>query len=223
MSTRDLLRANDARFHALAGEFSADEWSQPSLCDGWTNHDVLAHLVVGCSAGAAAVTAEMLRHGGSFDRANAALARSLAATRSPAELLDDFTRLTERPRGLGRYFPRRLLLGDHITHELDMLFALGREPAIPADGLVAVLNTQVSVPNPFVPAFRNSRGLRLSATDADWTHGVAGPTVRGRAAELVSVLGNRPAMLARLEGDGVEVLASRVSSMDLHLWEVDDD
>jgi uncharacterized protein (TIGR03083 family) len=211
VSTRDLLRANDARFHALAGAFSADEWSQPSLCDGWSNHDVLAHLVVGCSAGAAAVTAEMLRHGGSFDRANAALARSLAATRSPAELLDDFARLTERPRGLGRYFPGRLLLGDHITHELDMVFALGREPAIPADALVAVLNTQVSVPNPFVPAFRNSRGLRLSATDADWTYGVAGPTVRGRAAELVSVLGNRPAMVVRLGGDGVDVLASRVS------------
>ncbi len=35
--------------------------------------------------------------------------------------------------------------------------------------------------------------------------------------------GNRPATLPRLEGDGVEVLASRVSSMDLHLWEVDDD
>jgi hypothetical protein len=122
-----------------------------------------------------------------------------------------FARLTERPRGLGRYFPRRLLLGDHITQELDMLYALGRGSAIPADGLVAVLNTQVSVPNPFVPAFRNSRGLRLMATDADWTHGVAGPTVRGRAAELVSGLRNRPAMLVRLSGDGVEVLASRVS------------
>jgi uncharacterized protein (TIGR03083 family) len=211
VSTRDLLRVNDARFYALAGDFSADEWSQPSLCDGWTNHDVLAHLVVGCSAGAVAVTAEIARHGGSFDRANAALARSLAATRSPAELLDDFARLTVRPRGLGRYFPPPLLLGDHITHELDMVFALGREPAIPADGLVAVLNIQVRVPNPLVPAFRNSRGLRLSATDTDWTHGVAGPTVRGRAAELVSVLGNRPAMLVRLEGDGVDVLASRVS------------
>ena len=92
-----------------------------------------------------------------------------------------------------------------------MLFALGREPAIPADALVAVLNTQVSVPNPFVPAFRNSRGLRLIATDADWTHGERGPIVRGRAAELVSVLGNRPAMLTRLDGDGVDVLASRVS------------
>ena len=210
MSARDRLRVNDIRFQAMAETFSAEEWARPSLCDSWSNHDVLAHLVVGYSAAATAVVAGMRCHSWSFDRANAAMARSLAASRTPLQLLDDFDRLTQRPRGLGRYFPPQLLLGDHITHELDMLFALGREPSIPAAGLVAVLNTQVSVPNPFVPAYRNSRGLRLVATDADWTHG-QGPLVRGSAAELVSVLGNRPAMLTRLDGDGVEVLASRVS------------
>ena len=31
-----------------------------------------------------------------------------------------------------------------------------------------------------------------------------------RSADLVSVLGNRPAMLVRLGGDGVDVLASRI-------------
>jgi uncharacterized protein (TIGR03083 family) len=194
----------------MAETISSLQWAQPSLCEHWSNHDILAHLVVGYSAGAGAVAAQMLRHSGSFDRANTAMARTLAASRAPTELLDAFNRLTQRPQGLGRYFPPHLLLGDHITHELDMLFALGREPAIPAEPLVAVLNTQVSVPNPFVPAFRNSRGLRLVATDIGWTHG-QGPTARGAAAELVSVLGNRPAMLSRLDGDGVEVLASRVS------------
>jgi uncharacterized protein (TIGR03083 family) len=214
VSARDRLRANDARFRAVAAEFSVTEWSQPSLCEHWTNHDVLAHLVVGYSAGAAAVTVEMLRHRGSFDSANTAIAQALAASRPPADLLDDFDRLMQQPRGLGRYFPPRLLVGDHITHELDILFALGREPAIPAEALIAVLNTQVSVPNPFVPAFRNSRGLRLVATDIQWAHGDRGPLVRGRAAELVSVLGNRPAMLGRLEGDGVDVLGSRIAMMD---------
>jgi len=29
----------------------------------------------------------------------------------------------------------------------------------------------VTLPNPFVAAFRNSRGLQLIATDAEWTHG----------------------------------------------------
>lgn len=211
MSARELLRINDQRFGALAAGFSDDDWSRPSLCEEWTTHDVLAHLVVGYRTGALAVTAEMLRHRGSFDRANSGMARTAAATRSPAELLDEFELLMEQPRGLGRYFPRRLLLGDHVTHELDILFALGRDPSIPADALVAVLNTQVAVPNPFVPAFRNARGLRLMATDVDWTHGDRGPAVHGRAAELISVLGNRPAMLGRLEGDGVDVLASRVS------------
>jgi len=210
MSARDRLRVNDIRFQAMAETFSAEEWARPSLCDSWSNHDVLAHLVVGYSAAATAVVAGMRCHSWSFDRANAAMARSLAASRTPLQLLDDFDRLTQRPQGLGRYFPPQLLLGDHITHELDILFALGREPAIPADALVAVLNTQVHVPNPFVPAYRNSRGLQLVATDADWTHG-QGRLVRGPAAELVSVLGNREAMLGRLDGDGVDTLASRLS------------
>jgi uncharacterized protein (TIGR03083 family) len=210
VSARDRLWINDKRFRTLADGLHDSEWSQPSLCDAWTNHDVLAHLVVGYSTGLGVVVSEMLRHRGSFDRANAAMARSLAASHRPAELLDEFDRLIDRPCGLGRYFPPALLLGDHITHELDMLFALGRQPTIPADALIAVLNTQVSVPNPFVPAYRNSRGLQLVATDTDWTHG-HGPLVRGPAAELVSVLGNRPAMLTRLDGDGVDVLASRVS------------
>lgn len=211
MSVRDLLRSNDERFRALAAGLLHDEWTRPSLCDAWSNHDVLAHLVVGYGSGAGVTAGEILRHGGSFDRANAAMACSLAADRSPAELLDEFGRLVYRPRGLGRIFPPRLLLGDHITHELDILFAIDREPDIAGEAVVAVLNTQVALPNPFVPAFRNSRGLRLRATDVDWAHGDRGPLVEGSGAELVSVLGNRPRMLPALRGDGVELLASRVS------------
>ncbi|WP_234816165.1 hypothetical protein [Mycolicibacterium agri] len=75
---------------------------------------------------------------------------------------------------------------------------------------MAVLDTQVHVPNPFVPAFANSRGLRLRSTDADWRHGARGPVVEGPAADLVSVLGNRPKALPRLRGDGVAVLEARL-------------
>ena len=131
-------------------------------------------------SGAGVTAGEILRHGGSFDRANTAMACSLAADRSPAELLDEFGRLVYRPRGLGRIFPPRLLLGDHITHELDILFAIDREPDIAGEAVVAVLNTQVALPNPFVPAFRNSRGLRLRATDVDWAHGDSGAARRGK-------------------------------------------
>jgi uncharacterized protein (TIGR03083 family) len=212
MSARELLRTNDLRFLTVASTLSQAEWAAPSLCDEWTNRDVLAHLVVGYRARLGTLAAEIARRRGSFDDANTDLARNLAATRCPADLLDDFARLVDQPRGMGRYFPRSLLLGDHVTHELDIVFALDREPGIPAEVLTAVLNTQVSLPNPFVPAYRNGRGLRLTATDADWTHGDDGPRISGRAADLVSALGDRPCALARLSGDGVTVLASRVLS-----------
>ena len=211
MSARDALRRNDERFRASAQALGPDEWAQPSLCDAWTNHEVLAHLVIGYRSGAGMTMREILRHGGSFDRANTAMACALAATRSPGELLDELGELVYRPRGLGRVFPPRLLLGDHITHELDILFALDRAPQIPGEAVAAVLDTQVALPNPFVPAFANSRGLRLRATDIDWAHGGTGPLVEGRGVELVSVLGSRPRMVSALRGDGVELLASRVS------------
>ena len=212
MSARELLGSNDLRFLAFASTLSPGDWKAPSLCDAWSNHDVLAHLVVGLRTRLGVLAVEMARQRGSFDRANTELARELAATRSPGDLLDDFARLIDHPEGMGRYFPRSLLLGDHVTHELDVALALDREPAIPADVLVCVLNTQVALPNPFVPAYFNGRGVRLIATDADWTHGDDGPVVSGRAADLVSVLGDRPRALPRLSGDGVAVLSSRVLS-----------
>jgi hypothetical protein len=69
-----------------------------------------------------------------------------------------------------------------------MVLALEMQPEIPSDAVAAVLNTQVAVPNPFVPAFRNSRGLRLRATDVRWSHGELGPVADGRAAVLASRL-----------------------------------
>jgi Mycothiol maleylpyruvate isomerase N-terminal domain len=102
MSVRELLRANDQRFLAFARDLSAAEWSAPSLCEEWTNHEVLAHLVAGYGSRLGVVVAETYRRGWSFEAANAELARTLAAARGPGELLDDLACLTARPRGMGR-------------------------------------------------------------------------------------------------------------------------
>lgn len=207
---RNLLHSNDVRFVQFARGLSDADWAQPSLCTRWSNHELLAHLVFGYRASVAAVGMSMVRHGGSFDRANAALAIELARRHRPAELIDEFIELTERPQGIGRVFPRRLLLGDHVIHELDIAFALGRQPVVASDALVAVLNTQVRVPNPFVPAAARARGLKLRATDVDWAHGNNGSTVAGSAARLASVLAGRPWALDQLSGDGVDELRARL-------------
>ena len=211
MSTaRERLRDNDVRFLAVARNLSTDDWSRRSLCSEWTNHQVLAHLVIGCGATPRAVAFEMAAHRGSFDRANAAMAQRLAAQRTPAQLIDDFATLIDRPRGLGRVFPRRLLLGDHVIHELDIVLPLGVQPSIDAAAMTAVLETQVRVPNPFVPAAARARGLRLQASDLDWTHGEGPHCVSGTSAHLASVLAGRPWALAQLGGNGVAVLRDRL-------------
>ena len=211
MSARDVLRANDERFADVVAGLTPQEWAAPSLCAEWSNRDVLGHLVVGCGHPVGEFLGAMIRQR-NFDRANTATATARARGRSAESLLDDFRAVSAHPAGVGRYFPSRLLLGDHITHELDILFAVDREPDIPSPLLDAVLNTQVAFPNPFVPAYRNAQGLQLRAVDTGWRHGTTGPTVEGTAAELISVLGNRPKVLPRLRGPGADVLADRVLS-----------
>jgi uncharacterized protein (TIGR03083 family) len=208
---RNLLHDNDIRFVEFASGLSDSDWSQQSLCTAWSNHEVLAHMVLGYRASPAAVARGMARHRGSFDQANAALAVDLAQRHSPAELIEEFAALTDRPRGIGRLFPRRLLLGDHVIHELDIAFGLGDRPVIEAKALVVVLNTQVRVPNPFVPAAAWARGLNLHATDVDWAHGTGSLTVAGAAAQLASVLAGRPRALDQLSGNGVDELRARIS------------
>jgi uncharacterized protein (TIGR03083 family) len=203
------LRANDLRFLTVARSLSDQDWSHRSLCSEWTNHDVLAHLVVGCRVSPRTVALEMIKHRGSFDRSNAGLARSLATERTPAELLDDFAELIDQRHGLGRVFLPRLLLGDHVIHELDIVLPLGVQPTVDPSVLAAVLETQVRVPNPFVPAAARARGLCLRATDADWTYGDGGHCVSGDAAHLASVLAGRAWALDHLTGAGVPVLRDR--------------
>jgi uncharacterized protein (TIGR03083 family) len=205
----DLLHHNDLRFTEWACGLSAADWARPSLCTGWTNHDVLAHLVIGCGVAPSAIVVAIARQRGSFDRANVDLAHRLAARQSPTELLDEYTRLSRAPRGIGRVFPKRLLLGDHVIHELDIGFALGAPSSVGPAQLAAVLNTQVRVPNPFVPAAARARNLTLRATDLAWNQG-SGPLVEGEAAHLASVLAGRPWALRHLRGDGVDELESRL-------------
>jgi uncharacterized protein (TIGR03083 family) len=215
MSPRDLRRASDQRFLSVAASLTAAEWAAPSLCDGWTCHEVLAHLVTGCSLPLPDFGVALARHRGGFHAANTWLARELAARRPPAALLSDYAERSRNPRGLGRAFPSRLLVGDHVIHELDILLAIGRQPRIPAETLHAVLRTEVTVPNPFVPARAIAAGFRLRATDTGWTWGdrsAANLHVHGTAADLASVLAGRPRALPRLDGSGVPQLAARLTA-----------
>jgi uncharacterized protein (TIGR03083 family) len=207
-----VLYSNDERFLGVAHELTDFDWAEASLCADWTNHEVLAHLVHGRCASIAQFAGRMVAARGSFDAANASLARDLAARRSPRQLLDDLHRVGGNWCGLGRLLPAALRLGDHVVHELDIMFALERPSTVPPDVLAAVLSTEVRIPNPFVPARSRAAALTLRATDIDWSRpGRPDLVVAGAGADLASVLAGRTRALSRLSGPGVAVLAHRLS------------
>jgi uncharacterized protein (TIGR03083 family) len=205
-----MLARHDEQFVALARSLPEQDWQRPSLCAGWTNRDVLAHVVLGCEMPVSRLLSRIVGSRGSFHRANDQLSRERGRDAEPARLIEEFDVVRQRHRGAGRLMPARFMLGDHVVHLLDIALPLGLQTAIPAGTARAVLATEANVPNPVVPSQWRARGLSLRATDIDWARPAKGPQVSGQAAHLISVLAGRPHALASLDGDGVSILRSRV-------------
>ena len=60
-----------------------------------------------------------------------------------------------------------------------------------------------------VAAKKTIAGLRLRATDADWSHG-SGPEVAGPMVALLMAMATRP-LMDSLSGDGVDILRGRLT------------
>ncbi|MDL5159555.1 maleylpyruvate isomerase family mycothiol-dependent enzyme [Actinomycetospora termitidis] len=180
------------------------EWSEPTLCEGWTVRDVVAHVLSYEERGPANVVRTFARGRGSFDRAND-VAMADYAHHGPDELLALLDR-SRRPRGLTTMFGGRIALTDGTIHHQDIRRSLGRPRTIPAERLTAVLDFARSA-----PPLRSSariRGLRLRATDLDWSTG-EGDEVSGPAEALLMAIAGRAAALDELTGPGLATLAAR--------------
>ncbi len=78
---------------------------------------------------------------------------------------------------------------------------------MPAETLVAVADNYVRT-NLLLGAKRRIAGLRLRATDVDWTHG-DGPEVSGPLTSMILAMSGRTPALADLGGEGLQVLTGR--------------
>jgi uncharacterized protein (TIGR03083 family) len=208
---RDLIGVQDENFLVFAATLTEQDWNEPSLCRGWTNKDVLAHLVLGLLLPVRRLAVAMGRHRWSFDATNDLLSREHAARHTGSELIDAFDRARAHRRGIGRLLPTPLMLGDHAVHHLDIALALGRSDVLPPDIANAVLSVETRIPNPFIPAAARARGLTLRTTDTAWSR-AGDPTldVTGPADSLVSVLAGRPDALPELTGNGIATLQGRL-------------
>lgn len=110
----------------------------------------------------------------------------------------------------GRYQRRyaKAHLGDVVMHQRDIRRPLGRPREIPVERLTFVADHLKKRGFP-LPAKQRIKGVRLEATDADWSHG-DGPVARGPLEAFVMTIGGRAVALNELEGNGVEILRARL-------------
>jgi uncharacterized protein (TIGR03083 family) len=182
------------------------QWERPSLCDGWSVHDVVAHLVDTARTTRRSFVVDMIRMRFDFDRQNAlGLVRGRGAT--PRQTLDglrEVASLTSTPPA-----PIVTRLVEEVLHGEDIRRPLGLTRSYPQDAVVSCLRYLARTAATFGGARERIAGVRLTATDADLSIG-DGPDVRGTALALLLAASGRRVALDELDGPAVATLTARV-------------
>ncbi|ATA27264.1 hypothetical protein MLM_0173 [Mycobacterium lepraemurium] len=195
-----IARAERADLAELLATLGPRDWESPSR---WSVKDVVAHVISYEELGAFGLLKRFAK--GWVVRTNQVGVDEFTDL-TPQQLLE-FLREHLEPRGLTAGFDGMIALVDGMIHHQDIRRALGRPRVVPPDRLQRVLSL---VPgNPRLGAGRRIWGLRLRATDIDWTHG-DGPQVSGPGEALLMAMSGHPAALADLDEPGCATLATRL-------------
>lgn len=199
----DLAQAERTDLADFLEGLADEQWDAPSLCTGWRVRDVVAHLVSYDDLGALGLLRRFAK--GRVVRANQVGVDAMADA-TAAELLANL-RAHARPSGLAAGLGGKIGLADGMIHHQDIRRPLGMERQIPEERLLRVL--AMTPGNPRLAPWRWIRGLRLVATDLDWSHG-KGPEVSGAGEALLMVMAGRRGITSELSGDGLPWLAAQV-------------
>jgi uncharacterized protein (TIGR03083 family) len=208
MAKKDLWRLIRAERQALADDLdglAVTKWSTPSLCEGWTVRDVLAHMTATAEMTPAKFLPKLAGAGFSLTK----LSQKDIDERTkgdPSSTYERFkSRISSRNHPPG---PTESWLGEAVVHSEDVRRPLGIAHTYSTDALTAVADAYRKS-NLVLGGKKRVAGLTLKATDADWSAG-EGPEVSGPMISLVLAIAGRRAALDDLEGDGVSTLTSRM-------------
>ncbi|GAA4866683.1 maleylpyruvate isomerase family mycothiol-dependent enzyme [Actinomycetospora straminea] len=210
MDAADLHAAISAERLRLADVIDAltpEQWTQPTLCAGWTVKTLVAHLTLTSRLTPFEAVRAMIAARFDINRMIDRSARARAAEYSPAELAAQYR---ESATWTGRPFgtkPRDPLV-DVLVHGQDLTRPLSIRLPMPAEHVVPALDHTLGAS--FYGAPKRLAGLRLVATDADWSHGEGADEVRGPSGDLLLVATGRRSGLDALEGPGVETVSGRL-------------
>lgn len=198
----EMARAERTELAAFLATLAPQDWQARSLCDRWTVKDVVAHMLSYEELGVIGLIKRFVK--GRVVRANEVGVDEFAPM-SPEQLrtyLDQHL----QPRGLTAGFGGMIALVDGTIHHQDIRRALGRPRVVPVDRLERILPL---VPgNPRLGARKRIRGLRLQATDVEWSHG-SGPEVSGPGEALLMAMAGRAVAIDELTGAGKATFSER--------------
>ncbi|MGN6794522.1 MAG: maleylpyruvate isomerase family mycothiol-dependent enzyme [Streptosporangiaceae bacterium] len=186
------------------GSLQQDQWSTTSLCTEWTVRDVLAHMTATAKMSPPAFFVKLAGSGFNFGKLQS---KDIAAEKgaSAADTLAGFEAIvtsTGHPPG-----PPDTMLGETIVHSEDIRRALGIRRGYPTDAVVQAADF-FKGSNLIIGTKRRISGLKLRATDAEWSTG-DGPEVTGPILALLMAMTGRKPATSELTGEGVETLAAR--------------
>lgn len=179
-------------------------WDAASLCEGWTVHDVVAHLVDSARTTRAGFVVGLARAGFDFDRQNDRGVRRErgASPRATLERLRAVAGRTSTPPA-----PLDSRLVEEVVHGEDIRRPLGVTRSYPLEAVVRALQLQARTPAKLGGAKEIVAAVRVTATDSDVSIG-AGALVSGPTLALLLALSGRRVALRDLDGPGVGLLAN---------------
>ncbi|MEU8120480.1 maleylpyruvate isomerase family mycothiol-dependent enzyme [Spirillospora sp. NPDC049024] len=199
-----MVHAERAALIEDLSHLDAEQWEEPSLCDGWTVHDVVAHLVDTARTTRLGFVVRLAQARFDFHRQNAqGVERERGA--SPQETLERLRRVA--PRRSTPPAPLDSRLVEEVVHGEDIRRPLGLVHSYPSEAVVRAVRLQARTSASFGGAKELTARIRLTATDADLSIG-DGLEVSGTALSLLLAISGRQAALDELAGSGVSALAT---------------
>jgi uncharacterized protein (TIGR03083 family) len=200
------IKSDREAFADYLEALSTEDWNKPSLCEGWTVKDVALHMLVIPTFSKGQVFRAFAGSGFNLDKMSAKLIGKLSATMSPDQIV-----ATTRESAGSETSPPGLkplgVFGEVLIHTTDASAALDEPLDLPVEHYVTGLEYAKGV-DPVLGAKKRVAGLKLQATDAEWTTG-DGPLVQGDAKHLLSAMTGRTASFDSLTGDGVAIMKLR--------------
>jgi uncharacterized protein (TIGR03083 family) len=213
----DLIAAHRRALTGALSQLSADQWHGASLCAGWTPAHVLAHQTMPFRISEAEFMAGMQQCGGDFTKFSDEIAErdcNIPAAELVAVLLDNAENQWAPPGG-----GLRGALSHDVIHGLDITWPLGLAYEIPVEAITMVLGSitgPLALPGDAVvaadvqPGAERTTlfgfpldGIRVSATDLDWSVG-QGAELSGRGRDLLPLLAGRKISPELFSGPGAD-------------------